>query len=184
MQFFQQIRRKIYATGEERFENDAEHSFQLAFVAWFLIDKEKLTLLNKEKALMYALCHDLVEVYAGDMFFHRTAEEEQRKKELEGAATEKLAEMYPDFPALTDMLRAYEAKEDNESKFIYALDKLLPIFNIMLDEGRSWHLNEVTFEKLYEGKRHKIAHDPVVHEYFILIVEILRAHPNLFVKKD
>ncbi|OHA84262.1 MAG: hypothetical protein A2937_03355 [Candidatus Yonathbacteria bacterium RIFCSPLOWO2_01_FULL_47_33b] len=180
---FQQIRRRIYATGENRFENDAEHSFQLAFIAWYLIEKEGLAL-SKEKALTYALCHDIVEVYAGDAFFHRTAEEEQKKVNLEREAAEKLSEIYPDFPALTDTLRAYEEKTDPESKFIYALDKLLPIFNIMLDQGRSWQLNDVSLEKLYEGKHAKIAHDPVIQEYFILIVAVLKKNPNLFIKKD
>lgn len=180
---FQQIRRRIYATGENRFENDAEHSFQLAFIAWYLIEKEGLAL-NKEKALIYALCHDIVEVYAGDVFFHRTAEEEQKKVTLEREAAEKLSEIYPDFPALTDTLRAYEEKSDPESKFIYALDKLLPIFNIMLDQGRSWQLNDVSLEKLYEGKHAKIAHDPIIQEYFVLIVAVLKKNPNLFIKKD
>lgn len=179
---FQQVRRAVYATGEDRFENDAEHSFQLAFIAWYLIDKEGLSL-NREKVLMYALCHDIVEVYAGDTFFTRTTEEEQRKTDVEREALEKLLEKYPDFPALTGMLIAYEEKADNESKFVYALDKLLPILNITLDEGRSWHFNNIDFEKLYEGKYKKISHDPVVQEYFILIVEVLKNNPGIFTKK-
>lgn len=180
---FQQIRRRIYATGEDRMENDSEHSFQLAFIAWYIIDKENLDL-DKGKALQYALCHDIVEVFAGDMFFHRTPEEEQKKIDLEKAATETLAEKYPDFPSLISTLRAYEEKADPESKFIYALDKLLPIMNILLDEGRSWQANDVSLEKLYDGKHHKIEQDPIVFEYFILIVEILKSNPTLFIKKD
>jgi len=179
---FQQIRRRIYATGEDRMENDAEHSFQLAFIAWYIIDKQNLDL-DKGKALQYALCHDIVEVFAGDMFFHRTAEEEQKKIDLEKAATETLAQKYADFPSLISTLRAYDEKADPESKFIYALDKLLPIFNILLDEGRSWQTNDVSLEKLYEGKHRKIAEDPIVLEYFILIVEVLRSNPTLFIKK-
>ncbi|MBI5798325.1 MAG: HD domain-containing protein [Candidatus Yonathbacteria bacterium] len=179
---FQQIRRRIYATGEDRFENDAEHSFQLAFIAWYLIEKEGLAL-NKDKALQYALCHDIVEVFAGDVFFHRTAEEEQKKIDLERAALEQLEETYPDFPSLTETLRSYEEKSDPESKFIYALDKLLPMLNIMLDEGRSWHTNEISLEKLFEGKHSKIAHDPLVLEYFVLIVSILKDKPDMFPKK-
>jgi len=179
---FQQIRRRIYATGEDRMENDAEHSFQLAFVAWYLIEKENLGL-DKEKVLRYALCHDIVEVFAGDVFFHRTAEEEQKKIDLEKEAAEKLAETYPDFPALTDTLRAYEEKADPESKFIYALDKLLPMLNIMLDDGRSWQADEISLEKIYEGKHSKISHDPLVLEYFVLIVSILKDKPGYFSQK-
>lgn len=180
---FQQVRRLCYATGEDRFENDAEHSFQLAFVAWYLIEKEKLPL-NKEKAFMYALSHDIAEVYAGDVSFYRTVEEDRKKAELEKDAVEKLEKTYSDFPALTSALRAYEEKNDPESKFIYALDKILPMLNILLDEGRSWHFNNVDFEKLYDGKQDKVSHDPVVKEYFILIVEILKNKPGLFPKKQ
>lgn len=180
---FQQVRRKIYATGEDRFENDAEHSFQLALVAWYIMDKEKLNL-DKGKVLQYAICHDFAEVYAGDVSFYRTKEEEQRKIDLEKEALEKLEETYPDFPTLTSALRAYEEKNDEESRFVYALDKILPMLNIFLDNGRSWHTNNVDFEKLYEGKRDKVSHDPVVQEYFILIVEILKNNPDLFPRKN
>lgn len=179
---FQQIRRRIYATGEDRLENDSEHSFQLAFIAWYIIDKEGLNL-DKGKALQYALCHDIVEVFAGDMFFSRTAEEEQKKIDAEKAATETLAEKYSDFPSLISSLRAYDEKADPESKFIYALDKLLPVMNSVLDEGRSWQANDVSLEKLYDVKHKKIAQDPVVLEYFVLIVEVLKSNPTLFIKK-
>lgn len=180
---FQQVRRLCYATGEDRFENDAEHSFQLAFIAWYLIEKEGLPL-NKEKAFMYALSHDIAEVYAGDTSFYRTTAEDQKKAELEKEAVKKLEETFPDFLALTSTLRAYEEKNDPESKFIYALDKILPMLNILLDEGRSWHFNNIDYEKLYEGKQDKVSHDPVVQEYFILIVEILINNPGLFPKKQ
>lgn len=180
---FQQVKRQIYATGEDRFENDAEHSFQLAFIAWYIIDKEKLKL-DKCKALQYAICHDIAEVYAGDVSFYRTKEEEHRKVALEEEALKKLEEKYSDFPGLTSTLRAYEERKDEESKFIYALDKILPMINIFLDNGRSWHTNNVDFEKLYEGKHAKVSHDPIVQEYFILIVEVLKNNPSLFPNKN
>lgn len=176
---FQQVRRLIYATGEDRFENDVEHSFQLAFIGWYLIEKEGLKL-NKEKVLLYALCHDIVEVYAGDASFYRTNEEEQRKAALEREGLEKLAKDYADFPALAETIHTYEKRSDEESKFIYALDKLLPLINIKLDKGRSWHLLKLSVEQLYEAKNHKIAEDPCVHEYFVLVIELLRKNPQLF----
>lgn len=179
---FQQIKRLIHAAGEDRFENDAEHSFQTAFVAWYIIDKEKLSL-NKEKVLMYALCHDIVEVFAGDVFFKRTKEEEEAKILSEKLALEKLTLMYPDFPELEQTIKAYEAKDDNESKFVYALDKMLPIFNNMLDNGRTWHFHNLTFEEIYEAKYLKVIHDPIINEYFIIIIEILKKNPELFPKR-
>src|ERR1035437_6388752 len=65
---FQEVVRVARPPFRDRFENDAEHSYQLAMVAWFLIEQDKLKL-NKELCSMYALAHDLVEVYAGDTYF-------------------------------------------------------------------------------------------------------------------
>jgi putative hydrolase of HD superfamily len=179
---FQQTQRTIYATGEDRFENDAEHSFQLALIAWYLIEKQKLPL-NKEKVLLYALCHDLPEAYTGDKSFYRTKEEDANKKELEKEATKKLINDHTDFPSLGATITAYEEMPDKESKFIYTLDKILPVLNIKLDEGRSWEHLKITFEMLYEGKRDKVAHDPTIQKYFLLIAELLKENPHLFHQK-
>ncbi len=179
---FQQIRRMIFAKGEDRFENDVEHSFQLAFIGWYLIEKEKLGL-NIQKVLLYALCHDIVEVYAGDVSFERNEEGERKKQELEAQALEQIKRDYADFPALAETIETYESKIDEESKFVYALDKLLPFINIKLDNGRSEHLHNLSLEGLYEAKKHKIAVDPTVHRYFLLAVDLLREHPHLFPTK-
>jgi len=179
---FQQTKRVIYATGEDRFENDAEHSFQLALIAWYLIEKQKLPL-DKEKVFMYALCHDLPEAYTGDKSFYRTKEEDANKKELEKEATKKLIRDHADFPSLGATIISYEEMHDEESKFVYTLDKILPILNIRLDEGRSWEHLKISFEMLWEGKRDKVAHDPTIQEYFILIVASLKEHPHLFHQK-
>lgn len=41
---FQQVERVVLINGKERWENDAEHSFQLAIVAWFIVDQGKFDL--------------------------------------------------------------------------------------------------------------------------------------------
>src|SRR3989344_3438809 len=65
----------------KRIENDTEHSYQVVMVAWFLIEQDKLKL-NKELCLMYALAHDLVEIYAGDTYvFDQASSILKHKKE-------------------------------------------------------------------------------------------------------
>ena len=49
---FQKINRIVFIPGEDRFENDAEHSYQLAMTAWYLIEHEKLNL-DASKAIAY-----------------------------------------------------------------------------------------------------------------------------------
>lgn len=175
---FQQIRRMIYAKGEDRFENDVEHSFQLAFIGWYLIEKEKLGL-DTKKVLLYAMCHDIVEVYAGDVSFDRTPEGEKMKQKLEEEALEQIKTDYADFPALAKTIETYEARKDEESKFVYALDKLLPVINIKLDNGRSEHFHNISLEKI-KNKQHKFTEDPTVYKYFVLAIELLEQNPHLF----
>jgi len=181
-QKFQSIRRRVYVRDEGRMESDPEHSFQLAFIAWYLVNKHTLPL-DSTKILHYALAHDIVEVHAGDIFFHRTKEEELEKTRKEAEALKLLKKEFPEFPELHATLVAYNARGDAESKFVYALDKLLPVINIYLDNGRSWHLNETTLQMIKNGKLEKIAIDPLLAKYFGEILTILEEHPELFFSK-
>ena len=60
---FRGVERKVALKKANRRENDAEHSYQLAMVAWYIVNSEKLGL-NSDLVVKYALIHDLVEVYA------------------------------------------------------------------------------------------------------------------------
>ena len=138
----------MFVTGEKRRENDAEHSFQLALTAWYLITTEKLDL-DVTKIIKYALAHDLVETYAGDVFHYTSNnKEKQEKKKRENQALQQIKDEFPEFSDLHVIIEAYERKIDAETRFVYALDKLLPAINNYLDEGRSWKKNGVTFEML------------------------------------
>ena len=44
LHLFQQVRRATLVTGEDRQENDFEHSYQLAMLGWYLIERKKLKL--------------------------------------------------------------------------------------------------------------------------------------------
>ena len=130
---FQQTKRSIYATGEDRMEHDAEHSYQLTMVAWYLISAEKLDL-DINVAIKYALAHDIVEVYAGDTpNFGEGVELKETKVKREEEALHKLAREFPEFPDLITLIARYEKKEDEESRVIYYLYKFLYSTNIYFD---------------------------------------------------
>lgn len=125
---FQQIRRTNLAADGER-ENDAEHSYQLALVALYLNRYLELGL-KEEKLVSYALIHDLVEVYAGDVdpYYSSQAEINAKKEKEEEAITT----LKSNFPELGETIRKYEEREEEEAKFVYALDKLLVFLNIYM----------------------------------------------------
>ncbi|MBI2590574.1 MAG: HD domain-containing protein [Candidatus Blackburnbacteria bacterium] len=176
---FQQIRRVILVKGEERQENDLEHTSQLALVCWYVASSLKLPLDHK-LVLKYALMHDLVEAHAGDVNFSDT-EGRVGKAEREHQAAQRLQEEFPEFPELHKLISRYEAKSDPESRFVYAMDKVLPILNIYLDEGRTWKsMTPVTMETIIAHKTAPVSVDPTAQGLFEQVLNELRQHPKFF----
>jgi putative hydrolase of HD superfamily len=102
---FRKIKRVIYNTGEDRRENDTEHSYQLTMIAWYIVDAYKLDL-DKDLVLQYCLVHDLVEVYAGDTYIYsqdKEYSESKTKRELDA-----LLQIQKEFPEFPDMLGLME----------------------------------------------------------------------------
>jgi putative hydrolase of HD superfamily len=176
---FREIIRIARAPNAKRFENDTEHSYQLAMIAWFLIDQNKLKL-NKELCFMYALAHDLVEVYAGDTYVldkKRILSKHQREKN----AFEKIMKRFSHFKNLTKIIEKYEERKDKESKFIYALDKLIPPIQIYLEGGKLWKEKQMSLNDVIEIKKGKIDSSPVINEYWLEILqELIRNEKKLF----
>ena len=61
------VQRRTYLSDGERLENDAEHAWHMAVMAFLLsgYSNEKVDVL---KVVSLLLVHDLVEIYAGDTF--------------------------------------------------------------------------------------------------------------------
>lgn len=168
------IERAYRLKDSGRKESDAEHSYQLALAAWYLITKHKLKL-NLELCLSYSLVHDLVEIHAGDTFFYTTDDGQQTKKAREAAALTEIAKEFPDIPDLEKLIHAYEERRDEESVFIYALDKLLPVANVYLNDGKPWQEENVTLAMLQSKKTDKVALHPLTKEYYDQLSHLLES---------
>ena len=178
---FREVIRVARSPHGTRFENDTEHSYQLAMTAWFLIEQNKLKL-NKEICFMYALAHDLVEIYAGDTY---VLDEENiiSKHKREKEALKKIKNRFPNFKNLTRMIERYEKREDKESKFIYALDKLIPPIQIYLEEGKLFKEKKISLEDVIRIKKGKINLSKHIDKYWQeLLIEIIKNKDNLFLK--
>ena len=156
---FQQIRRKVLVNHEDRWENDSEHSFQTAMVAWYIIDYYKLSL-DLNKVIQYALVHDLVETYAGDSPLFNAPELRANKADREQKALTRIgAEFGTIAPSIVKSIQDYESKIDPESVFVYKVDKLVAPLNIYLDSGRSWKEQGVDFAQMVATKDNKFSDD-------------------------
>lgn len=143
---FAKVLRVPHLADTGRPENDVEHSFGLALTCWFLAPKIAPEL-SLEKILQYALAHDTVEVHAGDTFVFGPQDALDSKSAREDAAIEQIAADWPDFVELSDYARGYKDKRDEEAKFVYAVDKILPVLMVNLGEkDRFWRRHKITLE--------------------------------------
>lgn len=175
---FQSVDRVVSLPGRNHPENDAEHSYQLAMLAWYLLDEMKLTHLDRDLVIRYALIHDMVETYAGDTFFFASEQERLEKIDREHAAAERLKTEFPNFTGFTELIEQYEKREDPEARFVYALDKIIPTLNIYLDGGGLWKMKGITLQILIEKKRDKVALSPELTFLFDELIELLQSQEN------
>lgn len=185
MNKFREIERTVLIDGSDRKENDVEHSYQLAMCAWYAISVYKLSL-NSDLAVKYSLIHDLVEVYAGDTFaYDLDPQVHATKAERELEALDKIRIEFAEFPELTGLISSYELRADEESRFVYALDKVIAPMNIYMDGGRTWKDNNITLSKHHEYKKDKVKEHIEVEKYYDQLLELFKANQDeLFVKED
>lgn len=175
---FQQIeRRTMNPRDSSRYENDVEHSYYLAMAAWMLAPHFSL---DKDACIRIALTHDLVEVYAGDTFAFGDQAELDTKDSREQEALERLEREWPDFQDMIDAMGAYKHKASEEAKFVYALDKLMPVIVNILGNGGAWKENKITIDHLIKEKERKIPKDSPIYEYYKELLTILRDAPHYF----
>lgn len=157
---FQRVDRTLYLPSSNRLENDVEHSYQLAMLAWYIAESNFLDL-DKNLLITYALAHDFVEVYAGDTFLYSKKQTDHETKHArEEEARIRIQKEFPLFTELHSAILSYEKLDNKESRFIYVLDKIHPVIQLYLDNGRMWKEKDVTLEMLLEKKRDKIFLSP------------------------
>ncbi len=136
---FMKIRRDMPFPAEaHRAETDGEHAFTLAMVALSLNEKLELNF-DHAKISKYALVHDLVEVHAGDVSVKASHSDHESKEQREKEALEVIKQDFSSsFPWIHQTIEAYEAREDDESKFVYVTDKILGALGWLAGDGKGW----------------------------------------------
>lgn len=173
------VERSIEVHGSRRRENDQEHSYQLALVAWFLAEHDHLELDNA-RIVGLALVHDLIEVHAGDTYAYANKKVIQSQPERERLAVAQLKQDWPDFPSVHTLIAEYESCQTPEAQFVYSLDKLVPMLNNITDDGRPWRAKGIKLEQVRRVKSGKADRSPFVAQYFHELMNKLENSPELF----
>jgi putative hydrolase of HD superfamily len=173
------VKRAMWVKDLEEYENDSEHGYQLALTALYIIEADDLKL-DVYKVMGMALVHDIIEVYSGDTPIFGDADLKKTKAERESQAIATLKAKWPKLELMHNLIAEYESRTTPEGIFLYALDKLLPMMNNYLDEGRNWQHQGVNLEDVIEAKAGKIDIDERINEYYRQIIKVLKDQPEIF----
>ena len=124
---FAKVNRRTYLDPERTPESDTDHTVMLAIMAC-AVAQQLHPDYDLGKVAQYALVHDLVEVYAGDVNTINFLTIDQAAKDAaEAAALQKIKDQFgTHFPWIHETIEAYESLRDPEARFIKTLDKLTP----------------------------------------------------------
>ena len=148
------IFRQTHLSGHGRNENDAEHAWHMALMAYLLKEYSNEPV-DIAKVMLMCLIHDVVEIDAGDTYAY-DADGLKTQKEREDRAKERIFSLLPedqkaDLIALFDEFEAYETPE---SKYAHAMDNLQPLILNNSNGGSDWKEHGVTSSQVY-GRQSK-----------------------------
>lgn len=143
------IDRNHYLAKTDRRENNTEHSVSVALLCWYIHDKHNLPL-DIGKILKYALAHDFVEIYVGDVNTFASPQERRQKIQKEADALKRLKEELRGFDNFIAILEAYESKSDEEALFVWTVDKMQALVMADLDNWRPYEEISITYKQFVD----------------------------------
>lgn len=144
------IFRQTHLSVNGRNENDAEHSWHMAIMAYLLREYSNEDI-DIAKVMLMCLIHDIVEIDAGDTYAY-DAEALQSQKAREDAAKQRIFAILPEEQAqeLIALFDEFEEYETAESKFAHAMDNIQPLILNNSNNGGDWREHDVNVEQIYK----------------------------------
>lgn len=142
------VERKTRPIGLERYENSAEHSWQIALLAASLAPFAA-TGIDLDRVIRMLLVHDIGEIETGDTIVYEESGWPERKA-AERAAVTRIFGLLPDeqrgtFLALWE---EFEEEATPEARFAHAADRAMPVLLNLANDGQSWRENGITHERV------------------------------------
>lgn len=148
------ILRQTHLSGHGRRENDAEHAWHMAIMAYLLKEYSNEPV-DITKVMIMCLIHDIVEIDAGDTYAYDT-EGLKTQKAREDATKERIFSLLPNAQKeeLTALFDEFEEARTAESRFAYVMDNLQPLLLNNSNGGADWREHEVYASQVY-GRQQK-----------------------------
>lgn len=143
------IFRQTHLSQNGRNENDAEHAWHMAIMAYLLKEYSNQKI-DISKVMIMCLIHDIVEIYAGDTYAY-DKEAKKTQKAREELAKNKIYSLLPE-DQKQELMQIFDEFEENltpEANFANAMDNLQPILLNNSNNGMDWKTHNVKSEDIY-----------------------------------
>ncbi|GAB7231040.1 HD domain-containing protein [Facklamia hominis] len=159
------ILRQTHLSQHGRRENDAEHAWHMAVMAYVLRDYANEPV-DVGKLLIMCLIHDIVEIEAGDTYAYDEAGK-KTQAEREAAARDKLFGMLPADQAaeLAGLFDEFDEGKSPEARFANAMDNLQPLILNHSNGGEDWIDHQVTYDQVFQRQSRTEAGSKVLFDY-------------------
>jgi putative hydrolases of HD superfamily len=142
------VTRQTRPVGLDRYENSAEHSWQIALLALSLAHHAEFAV-NVDRVVRMLLVHDIGEIDTGDTIVY-TDEGLEERKAAERAAVVRIFGLLPADQA-ANLLGLWQEFEDGatpEARFAHAVDRAMPALQNLANGGQSWRENGITHARV------------------------------------
>lgn len=142
------VTRKNRPLGLERYENSAEHSWQIALLAASL-ERFAAVAIDINRVIGMLLVHDIGEIDTGDTIVY--AEEGWTElKEAEQVAAARIFGLLPEPQSrrFMELWQEFENAETAEAIFAHAVDRAMPALLNLANNGQSWLENGIGYERV------------------------------------
>jgi putative hydrolase of HD superfamily len=140
------VERRIKPVGFKRYENSAEHSWQIALLSMTLLPYAEEAA-DPLTVVTMLLIHDIVEIDTGDKFAYHSNHDDY---ENEHAAAKRIFALLPDelnYKYLR-IWEEFEAAQSVEAKFAKAIDRLMPVLQNLHNGCQSWVEHQITIKQI------------------------------------
>ena len=140
------VERKIRVKQLGRYENSAEHSWQIALLALSLIPYSRSEV-SALRVVTMLLLHDIVEIDTGDKFVYHESHDDF---ENELAAAERIFALLPEqqHREYLALWTEFEQAETADAKFAKGIDRLMPVLQNLNNDCQSWVENGISISQI------------------------------------
>ena len=170
------VTRKVRPLGiHDRYENSAEHSWQIALLAASLAPYAEPSI-DINHVISMLLVHDIGEIDAGDTMVFVEGGWDQRKAAELASVTRIFGLLPPTQGAVYLALwQEFEDEITPESRFAHSVDRAMPVLLNLNNKGQSWRENGISYERVVKRVEPEVkAGGPALWDYLAPQLEAAR----------